>query len=206
MKNNRMNDDFIGIYENSVSQELCESLVDWFDACSERKFTIRNVPFRRGEKVKTTARSDESITIPNYPAEDNYQKVSSLSIPIQLCEDYWNALNKCYYDYAETYDLEWMELSSYTFKMHKVQMGQGYHNWHFENDGSAIVRGRILAWMSYLNAPEEGGETEFLYQHKRIKPEMGMTLIWPASFTHYHRGNPPLKGEKYYITGWFERE
>ena len=198
--------DFIGIYQESVPQELCKLLVDWFDVCSERKFTIRNAPFQRGGKVKTTARSDESITIPNYPAEDNYQKVSSLSIPIEICEAYWSVLNKCYYDYAETYDLEWMKLSSYTFKMHKVQKGQGYHDWHCENNGGEVQRGRILAWMSYLNAPEEGGETEFLYQSKRIKPEMGTTLIWPASFTHYHRGNTPLKGEKYYITGWFERE
>ena len=65
---------------------------------------------------------------------------------------------------------------------------------------------RVLAWMTYLKVPEEGGETEFLYQSKRIEPIVGRTLIWPAYFTHLHRGNPPLKGEKYYITGWFERD
>ena len=34
-------------------------------------------------------------------------------------------------------------------------------------------------------------------------PEVGKLLIWPAGFTHMHRGNPPLEGEKMYITGWF---
>ena len=56
--------------------------------------------------------------------------------------------------------------------------------------------------MTYLQAPSEGGETEFLYQSKRIDPVVGRTLIWPPGFTHKHRGNPPLKGEKFYITGW----
>ena len=45
-------------------------------------------------------------------------------------------------------------------------------------------------------------ETEFLYQSKRIDPIAGRTLIWPPGFTHKHRGNPPLKGEKIYMTGW----
>jgi len=49
-----------------------------------------------------------------------------------------------------------------------------------------------------------GGETEFLYQSIRIKPVAGRTLIWPAGYTHVHRGNPPIKGEKMYATGWFE--
>ena len=57
--------------------------------------------------------------------------------------------------------------------------------------------------MTYLEVPKEGGETEFLHQSLRIKPIVGRTLIWPAGFTHMHRGNPPLDGEKMYITGWF---
>ena len=96
-------------------------------------------------------------------------------------------------------------LSSYTFKIHKVKEGQGYHEWHYEDVDTQGLR-RALAWMTYLKVPEEGGETEFLHQSKRIKPMVGRTLIWPAYFTHLHRGNPPLKGEKYYITGWFERD
>ena len=59
--------------------------------------------------------------------------------------------------------------------------------------------------MLYLNYVDDGGETEFLYQHKRFKPEAGKLLIWPAPWTHLHRGNPPLKGEKYIITSWIEK-
>ena len=46
--------------------------------------------------------------------------------------------------------------------------------------------------------------TEFLYQAKRIRPEQGLALIWPADFTHTHRGNPPLAETKYIVTSWFE--
>jgi len=58
--------------------------------------------------------------------------------------------------------------------------------------------------MIYLNDVEEGGETEFLYYARRIKPTQGTLLIWPAYFTHAHRGNPPLSNTKYIITGWIE--
>ena len=56
----------------------------------------------------------------------------------------------------------------------------------------------------YLNDCNEGGETEFLFQHKRIKPKAGTIVISPAAWTHTHRGNPPLSGEKYMINGWLE--
>jgi hypothetical protein len=58
--------------------------------------------------------------------------------------------------------------------------------------------------MVYLNDIEDGGETEFLYLSKRVKPVTGRVLLWPAGYTHTHRGNPPLKDTKYIITGWVE--
>ena len=61
---------------------------------------------------------------------------------------------------------------------------------------------RVLAYSIYLNDVEEGGETEFLYQSVRVKPVKGRMVIWPAYFPFVHRGNPPLKGEKYLLTSW----
>jgi hypothetical protein len=58
--------------------------------------------------------------------------------------------------------------------------------------------------MLYLNDVEEGGETEFLYQSMRISPKQGTLVLFPAAFTHTHRGNPPLKGDKYFITSWIQ--
>ena len=63
---------------------------------------------------------------------------------------------------------------------------------------------RTWTTMIYLNDVKEGGETEFLYQLKRIKPKKGTICIFPAGYTHVHRGNTPFSGEKYIMTGWLE--
>ena len=110
---------------------------------------------------------------------------------------------QCIKEYLTEYSIVvYGSLHSWIFKVHKVKENQGYHKWHCENAGYEN-RDRFLTYMTYLQAPSEGGETEFLFQSKRIDPVVGRTLIWPAGFTHKHRGNPPLKGEKFYITGWF---
>jgi len=68
------------------------------------------------------------------------------------------------------------------------------------------IYNRIMVSMLYLNDVEEGGETEFLFQSQRFKPKEGTFLIFPGTYTHMHRGNPPLSGEKYIVTSWIERK
>lgn len=89
-------------------------------------------------------------------------------------------------------------------KMQRTNPGEGYHIWHHEHGRMTYVKNSMMAWMVYLNDIEEGGETEFLYQHVRVKPKAGQLVMWPAFFTHMHRGNPPLKDDKYVITGWID--
>jgi hypothetical protein len=86
----------------------------------------------------------------------------------------------------------------------------GYPYWHSEifpkQDGEDTLH-RVLLWTIYLNDAFEEGETEFLYQRRRIVPRTGSLLIAPAGFTHTHRGNRPKGGNKYIATSWvlFER-
>ena len=46
------------------------------------------------------------------------------------------------------------------------------------------------------------GETEFMYQQRKVTPKVGSLLIAPAGFTHTHRGNQPKRGNKYIATSW----
>jgi hypothetical protein len=61
---------------------------------------------------------------------------------------------------------------------------------------------RLVLWMYYLNDVESGGETDFFFQKRSIKPKKGTVVIAPAGFTHTHRGNVPLSGDKYILTSW----
>ena len=99
-------------------------------------------------------------------------------------------------------------VSTWTTKVQKTKAGGGYHQWHCEN-GQFLYRDRVLAWMVYLNTvpSQNGGGTDFLHQKLTLQPEAGTIVLWPASYTHVHRGGF-LTGnvDKYIATGWFIRE
>ena len=81
----------------------------------------------------------------------------------------------------------------------------GYPYWHCElypRDPSADTLHRHVLWTIYLNDGFAEGETEFLYQGRKIAPRTGSLLIAPAAFTHTHRGNRPQGGDKYIATSW----
>jgi prolyl 4-hydroxylase len=64
--------------------------------------------------------------------------------------------------------------------------------------------------MAWLNAVEDGGETEFTDLGFSIPPQPGALLLWnnatpkgaPNPLTR-HAGKPVLRGRKYIITKWF---
>jgi hypothetical protein len=81
----------------------------------------------------------------------------------------------------------------------------GYPYWHCElypRDASGETLHRHLLWTVYLNDEFSAGETEFLFQQKKIAPRTGDLLIAPTAFTHTHRGNRPERGDKFIATSW----
>jgi len=187
---------FIGIYENAFTKEYCENAIKYFNNMQANGFTKNRM---QAEGVEKTKKDD-----------DAYFGHSEESVNLQLSGNMFREFNEIFWKiYKEQYAPNFAVLTesghhnNYSFKMQKTPIGGGYHVWHYESDSREKCH-RLLAWMVYLNDVEEGGETEFLYQHLRVKPKQGTLVIWPASFTHTHRGNPPLSNEKYIITGWTE--
>lgn len=86
------------------------------------------------------------------------------------------------------------------------EAGQGgYPYWHCElypRDPGAETLHRHLLWTLYLNDGFDEGETEFLFQQRKVAPRTGSLLIAPTAFTHTHRGNRPQRGDKFIATSW----
>ena len=80
--------------------------------------------------------------------------------------------------------------------------GGAFYSWHCER-GNTLVANRHLVFMTYLIDVMDQGETEFYHQNIKIKPEKGLTLIWPADWTFTHRGIASPTQDKYIATGWF---
>lgn len=166
--------DHIAIFKNAFSKEFCDHYLNLYDKDMRR--------FKRDSKHI----QDESINLKYYDEA--------------FLEIFWR---DCYPRYAEKHTM----LNSiqshriYDTKLQKTKPGEGYHVLHCELS-RIETRNRILAFILYLNTVEEG-ETYFPDQDLKIKPEQGKIAIWPAYFTHPHKGLPP-KQDKYIITGWVE--
>ena len=182
---------FIGIFPNAINDELCSEFVNYFNAISSQGLTMSSM-VDNATMALGILRKDEVIGMP--------LGLPSTCFPGNFCKPLWQSIYDCLKIYDTKYDIG-EYLTSHDFKIHRVQPAGGYHVWHHEHTFKDCTR--ILAWHLTIEAPEEGGETEFLNQSMRLTPKVGQLAIWPAAFTHKHRGNPPLKGQKTYITGWF---
>lgn len=184
---------FVGIFNDAFSKEYCDSLIQQY----EHMISIGLGSTRqKSEDAKRISKDDMQLfadQIKYVPLNDSANTFNT---------KLWSELMPVY---EQQYSIlkEFGSYSSYYFKIQKTEIGGGYHVWHCEDSGRNASN-RIHAWILYLNDVEEGGETEFLYYPMRVKPKAGTFIVWPAGFTHTHRGNPPISNEKYIVTGWTE--
>ncbi len=122
-------------------------------------------------------------------------------------KNYSKELQRILDEYADKYKPHIKELNRFllapTIRLQRYPINGGFKKWHCENDGENNVIRRNLVFMTYLNDVKIGG-TEFFYQNLKVEAKKGLTIIWPAYFTHIHRGIPNTTGVKTIITGWFE--
>jgi len=202
--------DFVGVFDNYFSDLFCDKIIKFYNEKSKFGFSYP----RRPEEINSMRRKDRSVNLA--PVEEHeleqYLKetreyvdtdqIFNHDLTAHFNTIFWNEI---YQEYIKNYEII-NTLGQHTFKFYKIQKtekSEGFHEWHVDG-GRVYDRARFLTYILYLNDVDEGGETEFLYQSRRIKPKKGRLILFPCAFTHPHRGNPPLSGTKYILTGWAE--
>jgi len=201
---------YIGVYEDILPLDWCKEVIDVFEHYDKTGFTQTRQQLNDGFEV---AKSDKTFYFP-IGTHPNYHKYvferddiveypfSRIDLGGVFADTFWN---KVWPEYTNNFSVlrRGGQPHIYDIRVQKTKPSEGYHVWHCEKD-TRDTANRIMAFIGYLNDDYEGGETEFLYESTRIQPKAGTLALFPSAFTHTHRGNPPLNGTKYIITGWVE--
>jgi len=171
--------DFILEIENALTAEQCEALIARFES------DPRKGPGRIAKGVFPDVKDTTDLVLP-FDAE----MMASIRPALKL--------------YHEQYPLLPKKLRASAFMIMRYLPGAQY-TWH--NDAAShrtMARQYVAIW--YLNDVLEGGHTQFLYSGRAIKPVQGKLALFPAGWTHAHRGEAPVSGPKYIATTWLELE
>ena len=169
---------------------LCDELIEYFElnqAKQKKGVTGTGLDPKRKDTIDIVMRPKEIILPEN-----------------KIFKKYFEKLFECHSDYIS----QWpfikniaLKFEVGSFNLQRYTPGQHFKRIHTERSGIGTLH-RVFVFMTYLNDVEEGGSTYFSHYDLEIKPKKGLTLIWPAEWTHAHRGNILNAGKKYIITGW----
>lgn len=179
---------------NSLDNFICAWTPDDIDICD------KIIQFHRDSPAKFAGQNITGVVA-------SAKESTDCIIDGEISYEYFNWLAKVVNKYVEKYP--WSNKYCRFRIQEKILVQhyapkQGYHAWHTERARAESPNAqRHLVFMTYLNDVADNGETEFFHQQLRIKPEKGLTVIWPADWTFTHRGIPSATQEKYIITGWF---
>ena len=216
--------DFIEVYDDALPADACAEIVRAFEASGAA------VPGRVGGGVMPDLKDSGDIHItgrPEWREAENALNHAVFAGLLKYLRTYRHALIAPLMLQTKAADGTLRRIASEDFdamsddtlaglvravlrpgpiNLQRYTGGQGgYPYWHCElypKDASAETLHRHVLWTIYLNDGFDAGETEFLYQQRRIVPKAGSLLIAPAAFTHTHRGNRPVGGDKYIATSW----
>lgn len=183
----------IGIFENAFSPEECGRLISMFHNYKAMGTTRTRL---ESQNAPSHVLNDQTLF-----AFDETVVLASLPVLSVVNAKIWEAYDRYTAHYSTLRSLPQQVI--YSMRLQRTAPGEGYHTWHHERTNKEMMT-RMATFILYLNDVSDGGETEFLHFPLRIKPKQGTLIIWPATYTHTHRGNPPLAGEKFILTGWID--
>ena len=173
-----------------IPKKLCDKFINFFEL--NKNVSITGTVFNEKERIDKSIKDSFDLNI-DFENHEN------------ILGEYRSHLDNVLKLYLKkyVYSSEVEKFDIYTnYNLQKYPIKGGFKKWHCENNGQQSTIKRHLVFMTYLNDIEDGG-TEFYYQKVKTKAEKGLTIIWPAAWTHTHKGSVSKTKEKYILTGWF---
>lgn len=177
---------FIFEFTNSLSSINCQDIIKRFEDSEEDHYQGRvGQTFEENHDVK---RSTDMVV----SGKENWKDIDNLL---------FTSLAKALSGVKKQFDFFTGPFKDIGYAVQRTKPGEFFH-WHIDS-GSHQFSDRQLVAIWYLNDVEEpGGETEFLHQDIKIRPEVGKLILFPPFWTHEHRGVTLKKGIKYIATTW----
>ena len=181
--------DFIGVYDKVVPPDMCKKIIDFFEDNKDLQFRGRFVV--DGETIRDPKVKDsKDITL--YFNDKTIQTTILSRVLDPYTAVYINTFRS-----TEIVDSFSVEMG---YNLQRYNPGQGYHLLHCENNCRGVER--VLAWTLYLNTVTDGGGTYYPEYEKIIDAVEGRLCIFPAFWTHAHKGVVSDTQTKYIATGW----
>lgn len=163
-----------------ISKNVCDGLISYYKNNKEYK--------HKGQSLEN---SKVSVDVNFY----NISKDKNIL-------NFFEKLRVCVQNYVTKYDIKNNLKTHIENNIQHYSPGEGFPTLHYERN--FLYPHRTLVYMLYLNTVTDKGGTEFPYQNVTLSAIKGNLHIWPADFTHPHKGIISPTQEKYIATGWFE--
>jgi hypothetical protein len=171
---------------NALSKDFCEDVITRFEKDEKGQYKGR---------IGQQANEDNSIK------KSTDLVVSGKEHWKDIDKALFQSLGRAVLEFREVYPFFKGPFKDMGYGVQRTNPGEHYH-WHVDG-GSHDFSHRQLVAIWYLNNVDgPGGETEFLFQDIKIKPELGKLILFPPFWTHEHRGVTLEAGVKYIATTW----
>ena len=180
---NEHNPTFLELYK--IEHKVCDDLIEYYNDNVEYKFegTIDD------QKIDKTIKDSMDVTFYNGSRDKRIMK-------------FFDAMTPCICNYAKKYKIAYNIKTSISNNIQYYKPKGGFPHLHYETSPQTPLR--TVVYMLYLNDVTDGGGTNFPFQNVTTHAVKGDLILWPADFTHPHRGVISDTQEKYICTGWFE--
>ena len=134
--------DFIGIYDAVMTREECQEVITYFNEMKKYNLVFDRQAMQDGLSHE---RSDQACFLMD---TDTFYLGKTHPVLVKILEKLWS----CYTDYVKKYSILAISRKHGMtgVKIQHTQPGEGFHNWHYENNGVAHSN-RFAAFTIYLN-------------------------------------------------------